>query len=281
MAARAGRCCNSRIKTSCHLWVITFARVAKSTRERMTFEVYRNAPIIEAVLDVRVRTSDDVDIETLSAIRDPKYPEVSSEPFKLHVRLEWGDKPLKSRREQLAAPIGYFLRSPDQLQVFQVRRDGFTFNRLAPYVDWTQFSTEARRLWDFYRKSVKIEQVEAVSLTYMNEILVPFNEKFEEYLNSYIHIPEALPQEVSSFSLSFQHRLTDIDGILHVAETIGPQRREGHVTVALLIQAIKFLGTSPDLLNEEELWNLFERLREAKSRAFEACITDKVREAIR
>ena len=247
----------------------------------MEFEIYRNAPIIEAALDVRVRTSEDVDFRTLAAIRDSNYPETSSEPFKLHVKLEWGDKPSDESRQDLGAPLGYFLRSPDQKQIVQIRRDGFTFNRLAPYHDWQSFGGEARRLWDIYRERIPIQTIEALSLTYMNEILVPFTERIEDYLNAYIHLPEKLPQEATSFSLSIQQKLPDNQGSLHLAEGIGPHRRDGFVTIGLFVQAVKFLEVAAEDMEEAEIWTTFEALREAKSKAFEACITDKVREAIR
>ena len=242
----------------------------------MHFEIYRNAPIVEAAIDIRVRTAEDVDLDVLSTIRDPQYPEVSSEPFKLQVQLEWGNKP----KEDLSSPLGYFSRSPDHKQVLQARRDGFTFNRLAPYQSWEVFGAEAKRLWDIYRSRVPVEVIEAVGLTYMNEILIPFDKNVEEYLNAYVHLPEALPQQVASFSLSFSRSLGS-DGLLHVAEGVGPVRKDGHLTVGLFIQAIKFMGPENEWISEDELWGLIERLRAAKSAAFEACITDKVREAIR
>ena len=247
----------------------------------MEFEIYRNAPIIEAALDVRLRTVEDVDFDTLKSIVDPKYPETSREPFQLQVKIEWGDKPHETGQQHLNTPLGYFLRTSDHKQIMQARRDGLTFNRLAPYENWSSFRTEAKRLWEVYRASIKIEQVEALSLSYMNEILVPYGQPIEDYLNAYINLPKGLPQGLASFSLSFQSVIAGDNGLLRVSMGLGPERREAHVTIGLFIQAIKILGVSSLLLNEEEIWSIFEYLREAKSSAFEACITDKVREAIR
>jgi uncharacterized protein (TIGR04255 family) len=247
----------------------------------MSFPVYRNAPIIEAALDVRVRTPENVDLDALVAVRDAHYPDVSREPFQLQVKIEWGDRPDDTGKQHLNTPLGYFLRSADQKQILQARLDGFTFNRLAPYEHWESFGAEARRLWNIYKESVKVEQIEAISLSYMNEILIPFQENVEDYLNAFINVPKDLPSPLTSFSLGFQSQIEGDNGILHVAESIGPQRREGHLTIGLFIQAIKFLGVSTSLIGEEELWTLFEALRVAKSSAFEACITDKVREMIR
>ena len=246
----------------------------------MDFEVYKNAPIIEAALDIRVRTAEDVDLASFR-IDDSAYPEASREPFQLQVKIEWGDKPKDASKQHLNTPLGYFFRSADQKQILQARRDGFTFNRLAPYDRWGTFGPEARRLWMLYRDRIKIEQIEAVSLSYMNEILVPFQQRIEDYLNAYIKLPEKLDKPLTSFSLGFQSPIDGDKGTLHVAQGIGPERREGFLTIGLFIQTIKFLGVSSTLISDDELWGILEDLRIAKSLAFEACITDKVREIIR
>lgn len=259
--------------------MLPLARVS-GCKSDMDFEVYSNAPIIEAALDVRVRTSEDVDLTSLR-INDAAYPEESREPFQLQVKIEWGDKPKDSSKQHLNTPLGYFLRSADQKQILQARRDGFTFNRLAPYDRWITFGSEAKRLWTLYKSKIPVEQVEAVSLSYMNEILVPYREKVEDYLNAYIKLPEKLDVPLTAFSLGFQSVIEGDKGTLHIAQGIGPERREGYLTIGLFIQTIKFLGVSSALISDDELWAILEDLRTAKSKAFEACITDKVREMIR
>lgn len=245
----------------------------------MNQEIYRNAPIIEAILEIKTRAQEPVSLGTLHDIKDSAYPEVQKRPFQLQLRIESGDSPEESTSEQLNTPLGYFLRSADEKQVFQARLDGFTFNRLAPYDQWTSFSSEARRLWNLYREHVSIDQIEIAALTYMNEILVPFDEKVESFLNVHVQIPPTLPQQVGNFSFSVQSVLAD--GILlTIAGGIGPRRKEGFATIGLFIQAYKSLKDIT-LLDEAALWSIFEKLRAAKSQAFEACITDRVREIIR
>jgi uncharacterized protein (TIGR04255 family) len=245
----------------------------------MAQEVYRNAPIIEAILEIKIRAAEPVSLETLHLVRDPAYPEVQKRPFQLQLRIEGGDSPEESTSEQLNTPLGYFLRSTDEKQVFQARLDGFTFNRLAPYDRWESFSAEARRLWNIYRSNVLVEQVELAALTYMNEISVPFNQDIEDYLNAYVHVPTGLPQQGMNFAFSYQSSLEN-NALLTIACGVGPKRREGYATIGLFIQAYKSLKDETEL-SEDSLWSVFEELRMAKSSAFEACITDKVREMIR
>jgi uncharacterized protein (TIGR04255 family) len=243
-------------------------------------EIYAKAPIVEAVLDIRVRTSTIPTLEDLSLITDEAYPEPFRRPFQLQVKIQGGTSPDQPSIEQLTVPLGVMFRSKDAKQVFQARVDGFTFNRLTPYEHWESFSLEAHRLWDLYAGSVNVEHIESIGLTYLNEILVPVGTPFEQYFRTYIEVAPEIPQVLNNYSLSFQVTLPEGHGLLSITQGYGPPRKEGFVTNFLNIQATKTFGDDKTPSNEE-VWQMFENLRAAKSGAFESCITDAVREMIR
>jgi len=246
----------------------------------MKREIYANAPIVEAVLDIRVRAGVIPELEALSKITDPTYPALYRQPFRMEVKIEAGNSPAQPSIQHLSTPLGVMYRSNDEKQVFQARVDGYTFNRLAPYENWDSFSKEARRLWHLYASAVQVRHIEMIGLTYLNELMVPVNSKFEDYLRTYIHVAPEIPQVLNNYSLSFQVTLEKEHGFLSVAQGYGPLRKQGFITVALNIQANKAFAEN-DEVTEEVLWTAFENLREAKSNAFEACITDKIREMLR
>lgn len=243
-------------------------------------EVYARAPIVEAVLDIRVRTSAIPELSALSLIADSAYPEPFRQPFQLQVKIQGGTSPAQPSIEQLTTPLGVMFRSSDAKQVFQARIDGFSFNRLAPYENWNSFSMEARRLWDLYSTSVSVEHIESIGLTYLNEITIPAGARFEDYFRTYIEVAPEIPQILNNYSLSFQVTLDEDHGLLSITQGYGPPRKEGFITNFLNIQATKTFSESHSP-SSTELWQMFENLRDAKSNAFEACITDVVREMIR
>jgi uncharacterized protein (TIGR04255 family) len=246
----------------------------------MKKEIYANAPIVEAVLDIRVRTNVIPDLDTLSKITDSSYPTPFRQPFRMEVKIEAGNSPAQPSLQQLSTPLGVMYRSSDEKQVFQARVDGFTFNRLAPYENWDSFSREARRLWNLYRSAVQIGHIEMIGLTYLNQLMVPINSRFEDYLRTYIHVAPEIPQVLNNYSLSFQVTLDKEHGFLAISQGYGPLRKMGFITVILNIQGNKAFAED-DNVTDDALWTAFENLREAKSDAFEACITDKIREMIR
>ena len=243
-------------------------------------EVYKNAPITEAALDVRVRTAVDIDVESLSVGQDPLYPDLFRKPIKMEVRVEASSDTLAASAAAANTPLGFAFRSEDQKQIYQIRTDGFTHNRLAPYLEWDVFVAEARRLWLIYKSVVKPEAIELIGLNYLNELFIPGGVSLDDYFRTYIEVPPELPQTLNVFSLGYQLTIPDGGGFLHVAQSYGPPKKPSFVTVHLNIQAFRQVDITGDT-TEDVLWPMFEALREAKSMAFEACITDKVREMIR
>jgi len=244
----------------------------------MAFEIYKNAPITEAVLDIRTRLKEP-SLDKLASIRDPRYPNSYLTPNLMAFTIQVQDG--KPSVDAQSEPMGFAYRSDDEKDIFQVRKDGFSHNRLAPYTEWLLFSSEARRLWSRYKESAEPATIELIGLTYINEIYVPFGARFEDYFGTYIEVPRELPQTLMGFSLTYQAILPGDAGILQVAQGYGPFKIPDHSTIVLNIQASRPVNKDCSDFTEDETWAMFEELRIAKSRTFEACITDKVREMIR
>jgi uncharacterized protein (TIGR04255 family) len=246
----------------------------------MAFEIYKNAPITQAALDIRVRSAVDLDIDSLLAAKDPKYPDLFLRPTKVQVHVEANNETLAASAAADNTLLGFAFRSEDQKQIYQIRTDGFTHNRLAPYQEWDVFVAEARRLWLLYKSVVRPQTIELIGLNYLNEILIPGGVSINDYFRTYIEVPPELPQALNVFSLGFQLTIPDDGGFLRIGQSYGAPKKESFVTMNLNIQAFKQVNISGDSM-EDSLWPMFEALRIAKSMAFEACITDKVREMIR
>ena len=244
----------------------------------MEFEIYRNAPITEAVLDIRTRLADP-SLTRLSEIRDPGYPDLFQTPnlMAFTFTVNEGSPSVNTSSE----PMGFSYRSESEKDIFQVRKDGFSHNRLSPYKEWQSFSAEARRLWLVYKAAAEPTTIELIGLNYINEIYIPFGASFEDYLRTYVEVPIELPQTLMGFSFTYQILIPNDGGFLQIAQGYGPYKKPDHSTVILNIQASKQLNRNSSEISEDELWSMFERLRAAKSGAFQACITDRVRAMIR
>ena len=252
--------------------------------EIMNSETYRNAPIAEAALDVRVRLPRDIGLDVLEAVRDESYSALHARPVKVEFKVGAPESgPLAAPKSEIFnTPLGFAYTTEDRRQVFQIRTDGFTHNRLEPYVDWDSFSREAKRLWAKYVTVAKPEMIEILGLNYLNRIHVPLGAPFEEYFRTYIQISPDLPQSVNSYNLAFQLSWPGEEGIFaFVGQSLAPSLKEGFAAMILNIQAFKQLNKPAAEVQDDEIWKTFNVLRDVKNSLFEGCITELVRKEIR
>src|SRR2546428_9694505 len=117
------------------------------------WERFPNAPITEALLDIRVRLPETIGLSNLESLQEEirgrypgKKPRASST-----IRLEMKENASEPEITKTKGGIdGFFFTSSDQKQIVQARMDGFTFSRLKPYDRWETFRDEAKEIWGYY-----------------------------------------------------------------------------------------------------------------------------------
>lgn len=161
----------------------------------------RNAPITEALIDIRATPSkvDQLDVlRSLVAAVGQDYPEVS-ERRGFNVSLVLGGASASQASTPEPMRDGYLCRSKDGRSVVQFRNDGFTFNRLRPYTRWEQILPEALRLWRLYSAALA-PQIFRIAVRYINQLEIPSSSThLEEYLTAPPKAPRRPSQEVTAF----------------------------------------------------------------------------------
>ncbi len=239
------------------------------------YPVLKNAPIKEAVIDFRVRLSSGFDVKQFGSLYEQlkdEYPETQVQR-KSEIKVEL-------RKERIVKPVsnqisGYRYVSSDKKKIVQAKMDGLTFSRLHPYIKWVEFHEEAQRLWQLYKDITSPESITRVALRYINNLNIPMPIiDFGDYLEAPPKVPEKLPQGVSSF-------LTRI--VIHEpyigANAIVTQALEKIVTdVAPVILDIDAFKLQPEGIEEDDAWEIIEKLRHFKNKIFFSSITESLKE---
>jgi uncharacterized protein (TIGR04255 family) len=242
------------------------------------YSLLRNAPITEALIDVRVKPREGFDIKLLEALHDViinQYPEKKArQKFEGKFEIKKGEIPMSSGTARID---GYIFLSADKKQVFQARIDGFTFNRLKPYEKWESLRDEAFSLWKLYRDRVSPEIVR-VALRYINKFDIPLfpqsMQDFKEYLTAAPIVPEGLPQGVSSFLTRLVIHDPNRDATAIFTQVFEQIVDPKFVPIILDIDVFK----QKEGMSEEVAWQTLEGLRHFKNEIFFASITEKARE---
>jgi uncharacterized protein (TIGR04255 family) len=155
-----------------------------------------NPPIVEAVFDLDCDLPPGFD---LAALEEPtrakfgdQYPKFQTQFIQeFAIKAEADATPNMSTRRAVQA---FQSRHDDERQLVQVRAQGFSFNRLAPYTSLDDYLPEIERTWRLYVDLVSPVQIRVIRLRYINRILVPMTANTVD-LDEFLKIGPRLPDE--------------------------------------------------------------------------------------
>lgn len=241
------------------------------------YTVFPNAPITEALLDIRVELPEDVTLAKLEIFHGfvkERFPEKQE-----RVSFTAGFKLSPAGPEVLPTsgrPDGYLFRSPNEKKIVQARLDGFTFNKLKPYENWKVFRSEARELWNFYFQITNPIKITRIALRYINLIEIPLPMKnFKEYILTLPEIAPKLPQALAHFFIQLVIPNPDIEATAIITQTIGNSPNSQRLPLILDIDVFREVIY---IDNKVEMWDEFEKLRTLKNDIFFNSITEKTKE---
>ncbi|MBW4635964.1 MAG: TIGR04255 family protein [Iphinoe sp. HA4291-MV1] len=240
---------------------------------------YTRVPITEALIDLQIEVPSEKDVSVLTKFLNDLKSDYPKHEYLLDFQSQFQlDSSLTTTTTITQKYTGFRVFSTDNKQVIQLRLNGFTFSRLAPYDKWESFRDEARRLWEIYCKTIDAKTVTRVAVRYINRIDLPypFND-FKEFLLTLPEISPKLSQGLSDYFMQLQIPQTDLDAMLVLNEGIIPSDKENSVSVLLDIDLFSNIKISS---HDNSYWNILENFRIRKNEIFEGCITDKTRELL-
>lgn len=244
--------------------------------------VFPNAPITEALLDIRVQLPAEVNLARLETYYDSvkdRYPtkrERHSWQGGFKLNPPGNIEVLQSH----AGPDGYLFTSTDGKQIVQARLDGFTLNRLKPYDKWETFRDQAQQLWQLYVQVANPKQITRAALRYINRIEIPLPMKdFKDYVLTLPEIAPGLPQGLEKFLMQLVIPVPDTPAMAAViTQTMEPVTDTGKLPLIFDIDVFRVAAFD---VEDEEVWRVFEKLRDLKNNVFFKSITPKAKELFR
>lgn len=173
----------------------------------------QNAPIVEAVLDIDCDMPPRFDLAAMEGASRAcfleKYPKFRSQfiqEFQIETKAD-ATAQLTNRHGIQA----FQFRQDDEKQLVQVRAQGFSFNRLAPYKRLDDYLPEIERTWLQFIGVVSPVQIRLIRLRYINRILLPMVGG-RVNLDYYLKIAPHLPDEANLTFVGFlnQHQVVEV-----------------------------------------------------------------------
>ncbi|MCX6916646.1 MAG: TIGR04255 family protein [Verrucomicrobia bacterium] len=235
------------------------------------------APIIEAVLDIDCDMPPGREVAKLEQpafeiLRD-HYPKLRTALVQMHQIEAQGDNPPKMLVRH--AIQGFQFLHEDEKQLVQVRAQGFSFNRLAPYTSLDDYLPEIERTWRLFISVVAPVQIRTVRLRYINRILLPMPDSKVE-LEDYLKIGPRLPDEDRLTFTGFlnQHTAVEKDTGNQVNIVLTTQPPEDKMLPLIFDITVENAGAG-----EVENWTCLlarvQALRALKNRVFRNTLTER------
>jgi uncharacterized protein (TIGR04255 family) len=236
----------------------------------------KSSPIVEAVLDIDCDLPPGLDFTSLERPAGTfflsDYPTIKTVFVQEHeINAMPDSEPTMSIRRGIQAV--QFLKE-DQKQLVQIRPQGFSFNRLAPYSTLDDYLPEIERCWKLFIALTSPVQVRAVRLRYLNRILLPLGKR-GVVLEDYLKFAPKFPNETLTVA-GFLSQIAGIDEETgnHVNVVLTGQTSENEtapVIFDITAAAVKSTGV--------ENWNVIlatiGSLRSLKNRVFRDNLTDR------
>lgn len=172
------------------------------------------APIVEAVLDIDCDMPPMFDLAALEAptraVFGVQYPKYRAMFLEQHQIKSMPDEPAKHSAMRAIQALQFL--QDDEKQLVQVRAQGFSFNRLAPYSTLDDYLPEIHRVWELFIGIAAPVQIRTIRLRYINRILLPLTNGSVE-LEDYFKVSPRLPDENKLRFAGFlnQHTAVEVD----------------------------------------------------------------------
>jgi uncharacterized protein (TIGR04255 family) len=246
---------------------------------------YEHAPIVEAIIDVKVEFSGQPDGTAFATYGQkwagqlPQHADLTTFQVGIGPPAVAGTAPNIITTQ--GSGLGFRLSSPSNDRALMVQAQGLTYSHLPPYTRWEDFFKEFADLWSSYVDIIKPSAVTRVALRYINQIAVP-HDRFElsDFFAIFPEIPKTMPQDITGLFMQLQMPQPDLGPDVMAIINFGSGARNSKGQNTFLLDFDVFANRRLDP-NSVKLLELLAAIRLAKNQLFENCITDKTRELIR
>jgi uncharacterized protein (TIGR04255 family) len=233
------------------------------------------APIAEAVIEVRVRSTTPVDPERLAELAARWKSAFPVEQKVQAVAATFGIQDGRPHANAQQEQLGFMLKTADQHDVVQFRRDAFAFSQLRPYTSWEEILPKATEVWTSYRDAIRPDRLIRLGVRYINRLRLALPVDLSEYLTSPPAAPEVLASTIRAYLTRMVLQEPESGNSMTITQASEPSTDPDHIVVLLDVDAFRDVDMSP---TDEGVVPILQALRNLKNQAFFGSITERTAE---
>ena len=238
----------------------------------LTDRKYKNPPIVEALVDIRVAPSTPRDyleiVDDFSKRITPRYPK--------RVAI---NSPLL---DGTVAMMGVRFLDNEEFKAVDISPTQYVY-RVRKYVGWEVFEPDAKSCWSEYAEWVGDCKITRIAVRYTNRFDIKIElAKGDPLFHPSITDPLEKNENLLTYALHTMIFQPDLQATVSLQRGIVPPNKADEVSIVLDIDVFRDLDDSQILssANTVELWDIIDSLHVCGKKYFEKSITDKVRQEI-
>jgi uncharacterized protein (TIGR04255 family) len=166
----------------------------------------------------------------------------------------------------------------DEKSLIQIAEHLLAINQLKPYSSWEEFFPLIKEGFNAYKKIATPKGIHRIGLKYINQIDVDKKSiEYEDYFLFGPHMGEGLPKNYNKFIVGIDFPKESTNDILRVTLKSFTPKRKGSISI---IFDLDFFCTNSMPIDEDKIFGWINSAHNNIEKAFESCITDKVREIL-
>ena len=242
------------------------------------YENLKNPPAIEAVFDIAVQENDAADtnffIAEDAAIKQ-RFP-VREELKVFEGAFQIGGTMATQATNR---PLGYLYRTDDGKELIQLRLNGYSYNKLAPYNGWSNFLNAALTYWEQYRMMKSDLKITRIGLRFINVLNIPMSLQKKKLFNVSLKKPsKSNLGSMSDVSYRYTTEFSDFGCKANVQfGKLNPNAAQASYLLDIDVYNTD-IASSPDA---KTMKHHFSKLRDAKNAIFFSTLTDEALEVFK
>jgi uncharacterized protein (TIGR04255 family) len=260
-------------------------RINKSSSSKGSHVRLPNAPIVEAVLQIRRESPASMERARLEDLLTELLPEYSRREninqFAVSIELSVAEP---SSAESTPKPTqhdyewqGLKVTNAQGTYTAMFQREFFSLSRLRPYESWESFRTEANRVWKVYKDCTSPSSISRLGLRYINRIEpIPQDADSREYLKGVAAAPPGLKRIGFFHEEDFRSEL-DLAVKLRRAQPMVSSNSPGFILLDIDVMT----ADVPSRMTDPQIFDRFEVMQELRYKVFRSSVTRTAEELFR
>lgn len=238
---------------------------------------YRNPPIVEALCEFQFLSDQTWDLTLPGLMYEKIKEEFPDKKQQEGIRFQFAatEKGVEQKIEPTPSRTQFYRK--DKTALIQIAPDLLVINQLKPYPSWNKFKPMILNNFEKYKSITNPKRFRRIGLRYIN--VVEFKNvqkiKFEEYFQYYPFIPGGMLQNYSSFLMKVEFPYEDDKEQLALSLATTPSKEPD--TISLVLD-VDYSMMNPQFISFDKISDWLDKAHERIEKAFESCITDKLRE---